>query len=64
MNSIIQLLISIIDAIKAWFQSKGEKNQIKEEKVAKAESELHEAVENGDLSDLYNSAKNLKKTNK
>ena len=64
MQSIVQLIISIIDTIKAWITRRDEKKEKQDELVAKAEDSLKKAAESGDIADLFNAAKELNKARK
>ena len=64
MSSIVQLIISILDTIKAWITRKNEKAEKQAEKVSKANESLKDATHNGDLADLYSAAKDLQKAHK
>lgn len=64
MSSIVQLIISILDTIKAWIIRRDEKSEKQNEKVIQANDTLKKATHEGDLADLYSAAKDLKKAHK
>lgn len=61
MQSFVQLIISILDTIRAWITRRDTKIEKKQESVAEANNSLKTATESGDVADLYKAAKKLGK---
>jgi len=64
MQSFVQLIISILDTIRAWINRRDNKLEKKEESISEANDSLKTATESGDVADLYKAAKKLGKAHK